>query len=456
MSTQTTSPTVKPRKYIVASLIGNSLEWYDFFLYAVASSVVFGVLFFPEGTDPLLGTLGAFAGFAVGFAARPLGGIIFGHIGDRVSRKTALVLTLIVMGLATTGMGLLPTYSQIGLAAPLLLVLLRVVQGIAAGGEWGGAVLLISENSESKRRGFLSAFSQGGISIGFVLSSLVFFLVQLMPEHHFMAWGWRIPFLISLVLLFVGIWIRTNLPDENRPDAAAETKDGYQKLPMLHAIRTYPKEIVTAMGLRVAENGGSYIFLSFSVVYGVHVGVDQGILLLGVAISMTFSFFTVLFFGHMSDILGRRKVYGAGSVMMALMAFPFFWMIDSQSSFIIIAAFMIANGICHGAMIGTQPSFFHELFPAEVRYSAMSIAHEIAAVFAGGLAPMIATALLMQFDSATPVALYLIGLCTVTFIAVLASTGLKKGDKESTVKVVKKSDDPQIVAATQNAGGKKL
>src|SRR5699024_8997147 len=313
-----------------------------------------------------------------------------------------------------------------------------------------------SENSESKRRGFLSAFSQGGISIGFVLSSLVFFLVQLMPEHHFMAWGWRIPFLISLVLLFVGIWIRTNLPDENRPDAAAETKDGYQKLPMLHAIRTYPKEIVTAMGLRVAENGGSYIFLSFSVVYGVHVGVDQGILLLGVAISMTFSFFTVLFFGHMSDILGRRKVYGAGSVMMALMAFPFFWMIDSQSSFIIIAAFMIANGICHGAMIGTQPSFFHELFPAEVRYSAMSIAHEIAAVFAGGLAPMIATALLMQFDSATPVALYLIGLCTVTFIAVLASTGLKKGDKESTVKVVKKSDDPQIVAATQNAGGKKL
>lgn len=455
MSMQTTNTKAQPRKYIVASLIGNSLEWYDFFLYAVASSVVFGVLFFPEGTDPLLGTLGAFAGFAVGFAARPLGGIIFGHIGDKVSRKTALVLTLIVMGLATAGMGLLPTYSQIGLAAPLLLVLLRVIQGIAAGGEWGGAVLLISENSESKRRGFLSAFSQGGISIGFVLSSLVFFLIQLMPEHHFMAWGWRIPFLISLVLLFVGIWIRTNLPDENRQAAAAKNDENHQKLPMLHAIRTYPKEIVTAMGLRVAENGGSYIFLSFSVVYGVHVGVDQGLLLLGVAISMTFSFFTYLFFGHMSDILGRRKVYGAGSVMMALMAFPFFWMIDSQSSFLVIVAFMIANGICHGAMIGTQPSFFHELFPAEVRYSAMSIAHEVAAVFAGGLAPMIATALLIQFDSATPVALYLIGLCMVTFIAVLASKGLKKNE-QSTIKVTKQSAEPQTVAVTQTAGGKKL
>lgn len=454
MSTQTTNTKAQPRKYIVASLIGNSLEWYDFFLYAVASSVVFGVLFFPEGTDPLLGTLGAFAGFAVGFAARPLGGIIFGHIGDKVSRKTALVLTLIMMGLATAGMGLLPTYSQIGLAAPLLLVFLRVVQGIAAGGEWGGAVLLISENSESKRRGFLSAFSQGGISIGFVLSSLVFFLVQLMPEHHFMAWGWRIPFLISLVLLFVGIWIRTNLPDENRQAATSENNEKHQKLPMLHAIRTYPKEIVTAMGLRVAENGGSYIFLSFSVVYGVHVGVDQGLLLLGVAISMTFSFFTYLFFGYMSDILGRRNVYGAGSVMMALMAFPFFWMIDSQSSFLVIVAFMIANGICHGAMIGTQPSFFHELFPAEVRYSAMSIAHEIAAVFAGGLAPMIATALLMQFGSATPVALYLIGLCMVTFIAVLASKGLKKGE-QTTIKVTKQSTASQTVAVTQNAGGKK-
>lgn len=456
MSTQATKTAVRPRKYIIASLIGNSLEWYDFFLYAVASSVVFGVLFFPEGTDPLLGTLGAFAGFAVGFAARPLGGIIFGHIGDRVSRKTSLVLTLIIMGLATTGMGLLPTYSQIGLAAPLLLVFLRILQGIAAGGEWGGAVLLISENSDSKRRGFLSAFSQGGISIGFVLSSLVFFLVQLMPEHHFMAWGWRLPFLISLVLLFVGIWIRTNLPDENRPEVDTNVKEKYQKLPMLRALRTYPKEILTAMGLRVAENGGSYIFLSFSVVYGVHIGVDQGLLLLGVAISMTFSFFTYLFFGHLSDIFGRRRVYGAGSVMMALMAFPFFWMIDSQSSFIIIAAFMIANGVCHGAMIGTQPSFFHELFPAEVRYSAMSIAHEIAAVFAGGLAPMIATALLMQFDSATPVALYLIGLSSITFIAVLASKGLKKSETQSKIKVIRESPAPQKVAVTQHVGEKKL
>lgn len=430
-ATERPAASVNIKRNVVASLIGNSLEWYDFFLYATASALVFGTLMFPEGTDPLVGTLGAFAGFAVGFAARPIGGLIFGHIGDRVSRKTSLVLTLVIMGVATAAIGMLPTYSQVGILAPALLVFLRIAQGIAAGGEWGGAVLLISENSSTKRRGLLSAFSQSGVCLGFVLSSLAFFLVQLLPEDQFMSWGWRVPFLISIVLLGVGIWIRRSLPDATAAEASEKTN--HPKLPVVEAFRRYPREILVAMGMRFAENGGSYIFLSFSVVYGTHVGVDRGLLLLSVTMSMVFSFFTYLLFGHLSDKIGRRPVYAFGAVAMLLMAFPFFWMLDSHTPAIIVIAFLIANGICHGAMIGTQPSLFHELFPASVRYSAMSMAHEIAAVFAGGLAPMIATALLINYGSSTPVSLYLILMCVITLVAVGASYRLKSRGVDTSI-----------------------
>ncbi|XAS70181.1 MFS transporter [Micrococcaceae bacterium Sec5.1] len=428
---QHTLPGQRPgvRRYVVASLVGNALEWYDFFLYATASAVVFGRLFFPSNVDPLVGTMAAFAGFAVGFAARPLGGIIFGHIGDRLGRKRALVMTLSIMGISTALMGLLPTYAQVGLWAPALLILLRVIQGIAAGGEWGGGVLLISENSSTTRRGMLSAFSQGGISLGFVLSSLVFFVVQLMPDAQFLAWGWRVPFLLSVVLLAVGAYIRFRLPESKEFTAASHSKQ--HRLPVLAAIKTHPREILVAMGLRVAENGGSYIFLSFSIAYGVHVGVDKGLLLMAVAVSMLVSFGTYIFFGHLSDRIGRRPVYALGAIGMGAMAFPFFSMIDSNTPAIVILAFLLGNGLCHGAMIGTQPAFFHELFNAEVRYSAMAIAHELAAVFAGGFAPLIATALLLQYGSSIPVSLYVIGLVLVTLIALVFSRhGIKADQKE--------------------------
>lgn len=425
-ATERPAKVVDSRRYVIASLIGNSLEWYDFFLYATAAAVVFGVVFFPADTDPLVGTLAAFAGFAVGFAARPLGGLIFGHIGDRVGRKTSLVITLMVMGLATMGMGLVPSYAQVGILAPVLIIFLRIAQGMAAGGEWGGAVLLISENSNSKRRGFLSALGQGGICIGFVFASLAFYLVQLLPEDQFLAWGWRIPFLISFVLLIVGVWIRRSLPNATAQEVTEPAKT--PKLPMIAAFKQYPRQLLIAMGLRVAENCGAYIFASFSVVYGVHVGVDRGLLLLAVATAMVFSFFSYMFFGHLSDKFGRRPIYTFGVSAMLLMAFPFFWMIDSNTPAIIFVAFIIANGICHGALVGTQPSMFHEMFPAHVRYSALSIAHEIPAVVAGGLAPMIATALLLRFNSSTPVSLYLIGMCVVTLIAMLASFTLLKAN----------------------------
>ncbi|TLM86269.1 MHS family MFS transporter [Pseudarthrobacter sp. NamE2] len=427
----TTLPGQRPgvRKYVVASLVGNALEWYDFFLYATASAIVFGRLFFPADTDPLVGTMAAFAGFAVGFAARPLGGIIFGHIGDKLGRKQSLVMTLTIMGISTMLMGLLPTYAQVGVWAPALLIVLRILQGIAAGGEWGGGVLIISENSGNSRRGMLAAFSQGGISLGFVLSSLAFFLVQLMPEPEFLAWGWRLPFLVSIVLLGVGAYIRLKLPESKEFTEVRESRSEH-RVPALDAIRAHPREILIAMGLRVAENGGSYIFLSFSIVYGVHVGVDKGLLLLAVAVSMLVSFGAYIFFGYLSDRIGRRPMYAFGAVGMGVMAFPFFAMIDANTPAVVILAFLIANGVCHGAMIGTQPAFFHELFSAEVRYSGMAIAHEIAAVFAGGVAPMIATALLLNFNSSAPVSLYLIGMVLVTLIAVAAAGGRKKHDDQ--------------------------
>ena len=413
------------RKYVVASLVGNALEWYDFFLYATAASIVFGKLFFPADTDPLVGTLGAFAGFAVGFAARPLGGLIFGHIGDKISRKTSLVMTLTIMGAATFLMGLLPTYAQVGVWAPTLLIVLRILQGVAAGGEWGGGVLLISENSSDKRRGFFSAFSQSGVSLGFVLSAGAFYLVQLLPAEQFMSWGWRLPFLLSILIFGVGIYIRFRLP-ETKQFTELQKEGKRARMPIIAALKTHPKEILIGMGLRVAENGGSYLILSFSLVYGVHVGVDRGMLLIGVMLSMLFSFGMTLFFGHLSDKFGRRKIYAFGATALAVMAFPFFALIDSNTPGLIVLAYFIGNGVCHAAMIGTQPAFFHELFSAEVRYSGMAISHELAAVFAGGLAPLIATGLLITFDSSVPVSLYAILLSLITLVA-LAFSG-KVGD----------------------------
>ncbi|MGN6404609.1 MFS transporter [Sinomonas sp.] len=408
------------KRYVVASLAGNALEWYDFFLYATAAAVVFGRLFFPAGTDPLVGTLGAFAGFAVGFAARPLGGLIFGHIGDRVGRKSALVLTISIMGIATFLMGVLPTYGQVGILAPVLLMMLRVLQGAAAGGEWGGGVLLISENASAKRRGFFSAFSQGGINIGFVLASGAFFLVQSLPQEQFMTWGWRLPFLFSIVLFSVGIYVRYRLP-ESKEFEAVKKDTARPRVPVLAAIKSHPKEILVTMGLRMAENGGSYLITSFSIVYGVHVGIDAGILLSGVALSMLFEFGTMLFFGDLSDKIGRRKVYALGAAALAVTAFPFFTLLDTKTPVLVILAYFIGNGICHAAMIGSQPAFFHELFSAEIRYSGMSVGHELAAVFAGGVAPLIATALLINYGSSVPVAIYMIILAGITLVALAFS-----------------------------------
>lgn len=406
------------RRIVIASVAGNALEWYDFFLYGTAAALVFGELFFPPGSDPLVGTLAAFAGFAVGFAARPFGGILFGHIGDRYGRKGALVWTLSIMGVATFLIGLLPTYAQIGLWAPALLVLLRLLQGIASGGEWGGGVLMISESAPPEKRGYYASWSQLGVGGGFVLSSVAFFAVQALPKADFMSWGWRLPFLASILIFGVGVYIRSTLPESTEfAKAAAAGRKAH--LPVLEVIRKHPREILMAMGLRVAENGGSYIFLAFALVYAKFIGISNQIVLAGVMASMCVELAAMLLWGKLSDRIGRKPVYMIGALGLMVAAFPFFWLLDTRTPEWIWLAFLLANPLCHGAMIGTQPSLMGELFSTEVRYSGMALGHELASVFAGGLAPLVATALLSRYQSATPVAWMLVGMGAITVISLL-------------------------------------
>ncbi|WP_251864971.1 MFS transporter [Achromobacter sp. Marseille-Q4962] len=417
----------RTRRVVMASIAGNAMEWYDFFIYGTAAALVFGELFFPKGTDPLLGTMGAFAGFAVGFLARPLGGVVFGHIGDRRGRKIALEWTLGIMGASTFLIGLLPTYAQAGFWAPAAMVLLRILQGAAAGGEWGGGVLLISEAVEGRRRGFFSSFSQLGVAGGFVLSSAVFMLAQQLPRDAFMSWGWRLPFLLSVFIFGIGLYIRRHIPESEAFVQARKT--ARRGMPAVEVFRRYPREVFTAMGLRVAENGGSYIFLAFALAYGKFLGISSDLMLGGVLLSMFVELGTLVWFGHLSDRIGRRAVYLLGSAGLMAAAFPFFWMVETREPFWIFAAFLLGNTVCHAAMIGTQPSYFAELFPPEVRYTGLALGHELASVFAGGLSPLIAMALLRKYESATPVAWFLVGLAAITVITLLLTREPARRDR---------------------------
>lgn len=402
------------RRTIITSIVGQALEWYDFFLYGTAAALIFGKLFFPIGTDPLVGTLAAFGGFAVGFVARPLGGVLCGHLGDRYGRKLVLVLTLIVMGLATTLMGLLPTYQQIGIWAPVLLVSLRFLQGLAAGGEWSGSILIISENAPPARRGFLSAWSPSGATIGFVLSAAAFWAVQKLPQEDFMSWGWRVPFLASMVLVVAGYYIRSRIPESAEFVAAQRSGHGV-RMPVVEVLLKQPKQILMVVGLRLAEGGASYIFFAFSLAYGAYRGIPNSVMLEGLTISMMIVTVTALGYGRLSDRLGRRTVYMAGAIGLMLVAFPFFWLIDTREPSLVLLAYVLADSVVLAAMVGVQPSYMAELFKTEVRYSGMGIGRELSSVIGGGVAPMIATALLAKYHSSTPVAIYLIllGLATV-------------------------------------------
>ena len=418
------------RKLVIASVLGNALEWYDFFLYGTAAALVFGPLFFPVGGDPMQGTLLAFSGFAVGFLARPLGGIVFGHIGDRYSRKMTLIMTLTLMGATTFIIGLLPVYAQIGIWAPVSLITLRFLQGVASGGEWGGGVLMLSENAPSSRRGYFTAWSQMGVSGGFVLSAFAFYLVQKLPEEDLMSWGWRVPFLLSILIFLVGVYIRKNIR-ESKAFSQAKPETKHEKIPLMVLIREHPKALLQAIALRLPENGASYIFFTFSVVYAKHIGISTGEIISAVTLAMLVEFFSILFWGALSDRIGLKPVYYIGVIGLLVMAFPFFWLLSTGDYGWIMLAMLLGLPFCHGAMIGTQPCIMSDLFPVRVRYSGLALGHEVGSIFSGGLGPMLAVALLMHFDASWPVSLLLMGYALLAWIALRSLPATTKNNEVS-------------------------
>ncbi len=415
------------RPVIVSSFIGTTIEWYDFFLYGTAAALVFNQLFFPS-FEPLAGTLAAFGTYAVGFAARPIGGVVFGHYGDKIGRKAMLVLALLIMGVATFLMGVLPTYNSVGIWAPILLVALRFIQGIGVGGEWGGAVLMAVEHSPQGRRGYYGSWPQMGVPAGLLLANLVFFASSsYIPEEQFLAWGWRIPFLVSIVLVGVGLFIRLRLLET--PAFQQVQESGTEApMPIIDVLRTYPKNVLLAMGMRIAENGTFYVLTVFVLAYVTgQLGLDQNTGLIGVLIAAALGLLTIPLFGMLSDKIGRRRVYLIGAVFSLVFAFPFFWMLNTGSSVLIWLAIVLGVNIGHDAMYGPQAAFFSELFGTRVRYSGASLGYQLASVLAGGLSPLIATALLGYYGWPA-VALYTAGMAVITVVATYLAAETFQGD----------------------------
>ncbi|MGA6168480.1 MFS transporter [Amycolatopsis magusensis] len=419
MADTASPPRRKIVKIVGASLVGTTVEWYDFFLFASAATLVFNKLFFPD-SDPLTGTLLALGSYAIGFLARPLGGLVFGHYGDKIGRKKLLVLSLLLMGGATFAMGLLPTYATIGVAAPILLTLLRLVQGFALGGEWGGAVLIVSEHGDPERRGFWASWPQAGAPGGNLLATGVLaILASVQTDAAFESWGWRIPFLLSGLLVAIGLWIRLSV--EESPvfiEAAKKAGGKVEKAPIVTVLRHSWREVLIAMGARFAENVSYYILTAFILVYiTVGLGMPKSVGLTAVLIGSAVHFVTIPVWGALSDRLGRRAVYLFGASAMLVWSFVFFAMLDTRSFGLMVLATTVGL-VLHGAMYGPQAAFFSELFGTRVRYSGASIGYQLASILAGGLAPLIATAMLRDLGGSLPVSIYVAATCVLTIVAV--------------------------------------
>lgn len=384
------------RRVVASALVGATIEWYDFFLYGVVAGIVFNKLYFP-GSDPVISTLLAYTSFAVGFVTRPLGGVIFGHFGDRIGRKSMLIVTLMIMGVATFLIGLLPTYAQIGVAAPWLLLLLRVAQGIGLGGEWGGAVLMAYEYAPRDKRGWYASLPQIGLALGLCLASgVVALLSWLLSDAQFLAWGWRIAFLISGAMVGVGLYIRLHVR-ETPEFAALKARNAELRIPFVDMLRRYPGNVLKGMGARYIDGVFFNIFGVFSIAYLTgSVGVSRTDALLGVMAAAVLMIFFIPVFGRLSDRIGRPKVYMWGSLLTALSAFPGFWLMTHSGGNVLLVwlAIIVPFGILYAAVYGPEAALFCDLFDARLRYTGISFVYQFSGIFASGITPIIATALL--------------------------------------------------------------
>jgi metabolite-proton symporter len=420
-------------RIVSASLVGTTIEWYDFFLYGSAAALVFNTVFFPT-TDPLTGTLLAFSTYAIGFAARPIGGLVFGHFGDKVGRKKLLVISLLMMGLATFAIGLLPSYAAVGAAAPLLLTFLRLVQGFALGGEWGGAVLIVSEHGGPERRGFWASWPQCGAPGGNLLAVAVLaILAAVQSDETFLAWGWRIPFLLSAVLVIIGLWIRLAVSESPvflEAQRKAKEDGTAEKAPVVQVFKRSWRDVLIAIGARIGENVSYYVLTAFILVYVVQsLGLSKSTGLNAVLIASAVHFVTIPLWGALSDKVGRRPVYLFGAVGMAIWGFVFFAMLDTKSFPVMVLATTVGL-VLHGAMYGPQAAFVSELFPTRVRYTGASISSQLSSIAAGAVAPLIAVALLDAWGTTVAVSVYVLAMCAITTIALLLARETKGSSLE--------------------------
>lgn len=403
---------------VVAGTIGTAIEWYDFYIYGLVAGLVFNKIFFPE-FDPLAGTLLAFSTFFVGFLARPLGAVIFGHLGDRIGRKATLVATLTLMAIGTVLVGVVPTYETGGIWGAVILVVLRVIQGIGVGGEWSGSVLLATEwTSFRNRRGFTGSWAQWGSPAGLTLATAALSLVSSQGADQLLAWGWRVPFLASIVLFGVGLWIRLGILETPFFERmVAEEKRSSR--PVVEAIRNNGREIVLTCLVRMGQHASFYLFTTFALSYGVaSLGLPQQSFLTVILIAGIVSLFTTPLFGWLSDVVGRRRMYLIGVVTMLVFAVPYFAVLES-GSFAWIAVFVVLSLVVHDMQYGPQAALIAEAFPAPVRYSGSALGYQLSSITSAGPAPIVATFLAAQFGSSLPAGFYLVALCVVALVATL-------------------------------------
>jgi MFS transporter, MHS family, shikimate and dehydroshikimate transport protein len=408
-----------------ASVLGTVIEWYDFLIYGTAAALVFNKLFFPT-LDPLAGTLAAFGSIAVGFIARPLGGAVFGHFGDKLGRKTMLTITMLVMGVGTFLIGCLPTYSQIGIWAPAFLVILRLLQGIGVGGEWGGAVLMVIEHAPQDKRGLYGSLVQVGFPAGVAGSTATFLLLALLPEADFLSWGWRIPFLFSAVLVGVGLFVRLKLA-ETPVFAQMKARGTVARLPLAELFSNHRQSLLISIGLKVSEVAWVYVMTVFAIVYATgQLGLPKTLILNAILAAALLELVTIPLFGWMSDRIGRRTMYIGGAILSAICAFAIFALLDTKNPIVIVTSMAIVVSLTHAVMFAPQAAFLPELFGTSTRYSGASLGCQVAAAISGGLAPIIATSLLGVSGQTWPISLYLVGLAAITLGSALASRETNK------------------------------
>ncbi|MFK3664286.1 MFS transporter [Ochrobactrum teleogrylli] len=408
------------RRALIASLTGSSIEWFDYFLYGTAAALVFNKLFFPN-FDPVVGLMLSYLSFSLTFFIRPLGGVIFAHIGDRIGRKKTLVITLSLMGGATVLIGLLPTYDHIGVWAPILLILLRMVQGLGIGGEWGGALLLAYEYAPANRKGFFGSVPQVGVTIGMLLATLSVSLMVTLPDESFMVWGWRVPFVLSAGLVFLGLWIRNGL-DETPEFKQAKESGNVAKMPLVETLQNHWREVLIAAGLKVVETAPFYIFSTFVVSYAVStLGFEKSAALNAVMIGALVASILIPTMGLVSDYVGRKTVYVGGCILLGLFIVPYFMLLDTKTVWGLTLATVISFGVLWSPITAVLGTLSSEIFATKVRYTGITLGYQLGAALAGGTAPLIATWLLAKYEGSWhAVAVYLLVTVLISLVAIIA------------------------------------